>query len=100
MGNNFRNKAMRGQYDEFVRHFETRAKVLFHEGVPHRGNSWAGTFWGGYAGYDRGAFNFDAAAKKTLAYAIYRAGQDCRKADDQFADTCGSKYAAPTRRAS
>ncbi len=81
-GNRFRDHTMRQQYDAAVRAFETKHRDLFVNGtrrtVGGYGSSFASAFWHGYDGDTKGvACMSDKASRSTLAYAYYRAGQDC-----------------------
>lgn len=59
--------------------FAARHRNLFQaDGARSRGNSVADMFWRGFDGVVLGGM-WDAASKKTLAYAYWRAGQDARK---------------------
>jgi hypothetical protein len=81
--NTFRDKTLRTNYDAAVLCFETKHRDLFYpDGTECHGSSFASYFWKGFHGVSgKGLVRFDAASKKTLAYAFWRAGQDCAKKD-------------------
>lgn len=73
---------MRQNYDAAVEGWRTGHRNFFlPDGSQRKGSSMAENFWRGFNG-DRGiGLGFaDSASKSTLAYAYWRAGQDCRKA--------------------
>ncbi len=81
MTNRFKDPTLRNEYDNATRCFETKHRNLFcSDGSRSMGNSMASFFWRGFDGTQFGAGFTDAASKKILAYAYYRAGQDCAKA--------------------
>jgi hypothetical protein len=78
MSNRFKDPTMRAQYDGSVTAFRTKHRDLFDGSGVRRtpGSSFASAFWQGYDGKVMGN-GWDAASKATLAYAYWRAGQDC-----------------------
>ena len=69
------------QYEAMFSKYHRRHSDLFTpEGKPHNGAGGCQAFWLGYQCKTFGA-GFDAASKKTPAYASWRAGQDIRKAE-------------------
>lgn len=85
MANQFSNPVLRNQYEAMFSKYHRRHSDLFTpEGVPHNGAGGGQAFWLGYHGKTFGS-GFDAASKKTPAYASWRAGQDIRKAEGDAA---------------
>lgn len=78
MANRFRNPVMRREYDALVQAYREGAAILFtKDGRRCRGNAWATNFWLGFDDHNRD--QWDRLSRKTLAYAHWRAGQDCQK---------------------
>lgn len=78
MSNRFKDKVMRNEYDAAMLMFVTKHRNLFlPDGSRCTGNGVASSFWRGFDGVVMGYW--DAASKKTLAYAHWRAGQDAAK---------------------
>lgn len=79
MRNPFRDPTMRAHFYEMVRGFAEQHRDIGTPSQRCRGNSFAGAFWLGYDGVTEGRGNFrDAASRKTIAYACYRAGMAVR----------------------
>lgn len=66
----FRDAAMRRSYEACVAAYREKGSAYMVEG-----NSAAGMFRRGFTGQHAGTW--DAASRKTVAYAAFRAGQDC-----------------------
>lgn len=67
---------MHREYEALVNAYEAGGRVLFYpDGSRCRGNAWATNFWMGFDG--QGGDKWDRASRATLAYAHWRAGQDC-----------------------
>lgn len=80
MTNRFKDPTLRKEYDNATTCFKAKHRNLFcADGSRSMGNSMASFFWRGFDGTQFGAGFTDAASKKILAYAYYRAGQDCAK---------------------
>lgn len=80
----FKDPTLAGHYAGMVRGFETGNRDVGTPAARCSGNSFASAFWKGFDGITAGLGNFrDRASRKTLAYACYRAGQDCRIAYDR-----------------
>lgn len=73
--NPFRDPGMRTHYEGAIRAFEA-GSLGAAGGVRQRGNGGASAFWQGYDGI--GADQWDAASKKMIVYAYWRAGRDIR----------------------
>jgi len=74
----FRNPVMRNNYDAMVNKYQLRHSDLFTaELIPHMGAGGGQAFWLGYQGKTMGR-GFVGKDKQTMAYAYWRAGQDCR----------------------
>lgn len=84
MANTFRDQMMRQNYDAAVDGWRTKHRNFFRpDGGQRRGSSMAENFWRGFDGQPGfGAGFIDRASRQTLAYAYWRAGQDCRKEAD------------------
>lgn len=84
--NPFRKAPQRAAFDEMVRNWQTRSRLLFLPGGERcMGNSWAGSFWRGYDAapgtpYDWRHPRWDSASKQMLTYVYVRAGAACRLA--------------------
>jgi hypothetical protein len=80
--NRFRDRTLRKEYDAAMHAHATRHRDLFRpDGSRNTGSTFASYFWKGFDGIQgRGLVNFkDRAARETLAYAYWRAGQDAAK---------------------
>ena len=79
MNNPFKGELAKA-FDDTVEAYRGKSPLLFNkDGTPNLGNSFSATFWGGYNGLNRGLYRYTTAAdKKTLGYAMYRAGQGCK----------------------
>lgn len=87
MANRFSDPTLHREYEAVMQMFATKHRNLFQaNGARSMGNSIAGMFWRGFDGIVLGGA-WDAASKKTLGYAHWRAGQDARK----LANAAGSK---------
>jgi len=74
--NPFRDTTQRKVYALAMGSYEQRSKLLFSgPGQRTTLNGYAGPFWRGYDGVE---MNWDAASKRTAAYACYVAGRDVR----------------------
>lgn len=83
MGNPFRNKTMRGIYDDAIKQYETRHRNWFHpSGNRNLGNSASGYFWKGYDGVWSEPHRWDAASRKLVTYAYWCAGRDVRAREE------------------
>ncbi len=81
MPNRFKNKLLRIQYDKAVAAYKSNHHDLFHEdGSTNTMNAVGMNFWRGFNGTQLGAGFTDAESRSTLAYAVYRAGQDMKQA--------------------
>lgn len=79
--NPFRTRFMRDNFDRVVNAYHTKHKDLIRkDGTRHNGNSWATTFWRGYDGILPGSW--DAASRKTAAYAVWCAGRAIAKQEE------------------
>lgn len=78
MANPFRDPVMRRAYASALAHHTIQHRTLFYEGQPHRLNGIAGPFWRGYHGEQ--AEQWDAAFRRTIAYAYWSAGRDAAAA--------------------
>lgn len=72
--NRFKDKMMRGIYDDYTRHFDNREFLFNIDGSPSLGNSWRYSFWTGFYGWKV----YDREGKKTTGYPAFRAGQDAK----------------------
>ena len=80
--NPFRNKMMCDQYDACLQAYRNGLSGLFTpEGNPHRGSAIALAFWNGFEGVTMGKGFTTQAERSTPAYACWRAGQDCQRAE-------------------
>jgi len=76
---------MRRNYAGAVKAFEIKHRDLFQPNgerkhSPNYGSSFAERFWAGYDhAYDD---KWDKESRKTIGYTWYRAGQECRKAEE------------------
>lgn len=101
--NRFRDPIMRSYYDSGVHAYETRHRDLFLPSGERRragsyGSSFATMFWQGYDGtvFGRG---WDAAGRKTVGYAVWRAGRDCRAQEARGARGASRQANVPPPRA-
>ena len=77
--NPFRDRTMAGTFNAVVRCYYAKHKDIWREpGQARPGNAWANNFWRGYDGVVMPVW--DAASRRTPAYACFRAGQLVRKA--------------------
>jgi hypothetical protein len=75
-GNPFRSATLARAFDTLIVSHATRSSGLFlPDGSPRRGGSHAVWFWRGFEGTHDVLFARDPAARRTLAYACYRAGR-------------------------
>jgi len=73
--NPFKTKLLADAFEGAVKGFETRHKTLFaSDGQPNRLNGYGSAFWRGYYG------EVGMVVKGTLAHAMFRAGEACRRA--------------------
>ena len=79
MSNPFRTADKAKQFDSLVLAYQQQASFLFQaDGNCRRNNSFAAHFWAGFEGINGGLFRAsDPAYRRTLAYVLYRAGQEC-----------------------
>ena len=82
MSARFRSPDMLRTYASCVDAFNGKHGTLFTKGMtPNISNSLGAYFWQGFDGVATNrmslASRWDAASRKTLAYAAYRAGSDC-----------------------
>ena len=75
--NRFRDPTLRKQYDVMVRLFREGHRDVGTPVKRCKGNSFAGYFWQGFDGVAPQRFA-DRDSRQTLAYACFRAGQDCK----------------------
>lgn len=79
MPNRFKDATMRREYDSVMHMFWTKHRNLFlPNGERSTGSSVSSFFWQGYDGKVMGA-GWDAASKKMIGYAYWRAGQDAKR---------------------
>jgi hypothetical protein len=71
----FRDPLMRRAYDDCVASYASKSPLLFAADGRRAGNSASHMFWRGYDG--KKVSVWDAASRRTFAYAQFRAGQDC-----------------------
>lgn len=88
MGNPFRNKMMRGCYDGAIKTYEANHRNLFLSDGRRRyqgcyGSSFATYFWKGYDGLADGLTRWDRSSKNTTGYAVWCAGRDVRRAEEE-----------------
>jgi hypothetical protein len=82
--NPFKDAVMRRQFDACIHCYDTKHRDLIRaDGGRHTGNAVANFFWQGFdgAGRDR----WDAASRKMIAWACYRAGEEIRKREAKAA---------------
>ena len=78
MPNRFKDVTMRREYDAAMHMFWSKHRNLFQStGERSTGSSMASFFWQGYDGKVMG-IGWDAASKKMIGYAYWRAGQDAK----------------------
>jgi hypothetical protein len=89
MRNPFRNREMLRVYNGAIKTYEARHKNLFlsngeRRRSPNYGSSFAASFWNGYDGI--GADRWDKVSRTWAAYAVWRAGRDIRRDEDEKAE--------------
>lgn len=73
--NPFKDKYLQATFDSAIQMFEARHRDLFSsKGQPHRLNGYASPFWRGYFGEPQALV-----VKGTPGYAMFRAGQACKR---------------------
>lgn len=80
MPNRFRDPTLRKEYAAAAEAYRSKHRNLFlPDGSRCYGSGMASSFWRGFDGTVLGS-GWDAASKKTLSYAYWRAGHDARAA--------------------
>lgn len=80
--NPFRSEFLRNGFGTMVSAYAEKRRVLFvRQGIRNRGSSFATWFWQGYDGQKISGGFVDRASRETLMYAMWRAGEACRRAD-------------------
>jgi hypothetical protein len=79
--NPFKDRTLHNMFKNCVRLYDERHRdLIYPDGRRCRGNSGATYFWRGYDGVARK--NWDAASRKMIAWACYRAGEAVRKREE------------------
>lgn len=84
----FRAKEKVDQFWKLIELYKSKTGHLYtKDGQPSIGNSFSTAFWGGYNGETVGMFNYrEKAAKESIGYVWYRAGQIIRESEQRNPD--------------